>query len=179
MMDDSTHPDGDGRSPADEFVSYLYGEVTKRSIYVINGCGQSQEEIDEEWIKYQEDTYGKGKYTKKALSAYGKRVEQGGNFRAFDCSGLGSYWLIQKGVYDRKKKAEAMYDDTTRISFADLRKGDWVFRITENKITHIGYMVSQSYVIHAKGRDYGVVYEPFVPEDWDLARRPKSYIYGE
>ena len=47
------------------------------------------------------------------------------------------------------------------IKRSELRAGDWVFRVNSKaKATHIGYVVdNDKLIIHAKGRDEGVVRE--------------------
>ena len=142
-----------------EFIEYLHGEVNNRSIYVWGACGKEGNTITEKWITKQENKYNDGEYLEAALTAFRKRKEQGGSFRAFDCSGLGSYWLIQNGSYTRKKNARQMYEDTIPIDMSNIQIGDWVFRLNNSgKPGHIGYIVDGLYVIHAAGREPGVIH---------------------
>ena len=73
-----------------EFISYLQEQVNNHSIYVWGAQGQTG--ITEDWIRKKETSKANGDravaYWKKQVNAgYGKTL------RAFDCSGLGMYFL--------------------------------------------------------------------------------------
>ena len=60
------------------------------------------------------------------------------------------------------------------------RKGYWVFRLNDNgKATHIGYMVSDTDVVHAMGRKYGVVREKYKPAFWHWVGKPSCVDFED
>lgn len=105
---------------------------------------------------------------------------------AYDCSGLGMYFLqnVQK-IFDHDMSANGMLGECKRTTIAN--NGCWVFRTQKGKAVHIGYMVSDTEVIEAKGRAYGVVKNEYRKKDWDIvgipkciefdAPKPKAYIF--
>lgn len=100
---------------------------------------------------------------------------------AYDCSGLGVYWLCDL--------EHVISSDTTANGLMLLcedadepHTGYWTFRIDSNtgRATHIGYMVSEDMVVHAKGRAYGVVREHFKPNGrkyWDKVCKPLCFDF--
>lgn len=86
---------------------------------------------------------------------------------AYDCSGLGCYWL-----YNLEHLYKCDVNANTMMSRCELRselpkKGWWVFRLDGKRAVHIGYMVDDQYLVEAKGRKYGVVKTKFRASDWD------------
>ena len=79
--------------------------------------------------------------------------------RAFDCSGLLMFFLIEKGIYESDMNANSLMYKCNRIGKSQLMRGDWVFRVDGNgRAYHIGVIVDEElHVIEAKGRDDGVV----------------------
>ena len=100
---------------------------------------------------------------------------------AYDCSGLGVYWLCDK--------EHIISSDTTANGLMLLcedadepHTGCWTFRVDSEtgRATHIGFMVSDDMVIHAKGRAYGVVREHFKPNGrkyWDKVGKPMCFDF--
>ena len=107
--------------------------------------------------------------------AYCKRLFDDGAsvLYAYDCSGLGMYFLQNvKKVYSYDMSANSMMKQCTLMD--EPKKGYWVFRLNDSgKAVHIGYMVSDTYVIHAKGRAYGVVKERYSASFWHRIGKPK------
>lgn len=143
-------------APLSEFITYLETQVKNKSIYVWGAQGQMHPTLTEAWIKSKE----KGTNRRNALKVYRAAVNAGKQkvCRAFDCSGLGMYWLIQNGVYKSDMTANGMKGKCTLINKSQLKKGDWVFRVYPNgKAYHIGYVVDDALnVVEARGRAYGV-----------------------
>jgi hypothetical protein len=105
---------------------------------------------------------------RRAAEAYCEKMFEEGytELFAYDCSGLGVYWLV-----DLKHLWKSDVNANTMMVRCELRtdlpkRGWWVFRLTGNRATHIGYMVDDEYLIEAKGRDYGVVKTKFRAKDW-------------
>ena len=126
--------------------------------------GAQGQRATEDLIDRRETSANNKKRAKKLLQ---KRLDAGyapENIRAYDCSGLGMYWLQNlKKVYGYDMSSNSMMGKCAVIGKNALRKGDWVFRIyksgsNKGKAYHIGYIVDEALnVIEAKGRDDGVV----------------------
>lgn len=101
---------------------------------------------------------------------------------AYDCSGLGIYWICDlKKLYPRDVNADTMMSRCTIVS-GKPKKGYWVFRVSGGEANHIGYMINDTEVIHAKGRSYGVVREKYSSLYWNRIGIPKIFaaeITGE
>ena len=97
----------------------------------------------------------------------------------YDCSGLGMYWLQNlTHVLPHDLNANSMmgHCDMTETP----KRGDWVFRVNdEGKATHIGYMVTDTELIEARGRAYGVVRRKYKQSDWHKVGRPKCMEWDE
>lgn len=143
-----------------EFIDYLKHEVEVHSIYVIGAQGRRGKEVTEEWIRYRERENQRN--ADRAVNFWKKQVAAGYGdvLGAFDCSGLGMYWLQNvRGIYPSDLNANGMYSKcSTKLTKEQLKKGDWVFVDTNGRKTHIGYIVDDNLtVVEARGRDYGVV----------------------
>lgn len=94
---------------------------------------------------------------------------------AYDCSGLGCYWLYNlEHLYKCDVNANTMMG---RCELKDdlPKKGWWVFRLDGKRAVHIGYMIDDKYLIEAKGRKYGVVKTEFKSKDWDCWGVPNVF----
>lgn len=160
-----------------EFIEYLKHEVEVHSIYVIGAQGQRGKDITETWIKYREQASEKN--ATRAINFWKKQCAAGyaDVLGAFDCSGLGMYWLQQlKKIYPSDLNANGMYSKcSTKLTKDQLKKGDWVFVDTDGRKTHIGYIVDDNLtVIESRGRDYGVVAGP-LDKRWTHFGRPDVF----
>lgn len=106
-------------------------------------------------------------YAEAAIDFCKEKFEQGASvLYAYDCSGLGCYWL-----YNLKHLYRGDVNANTMMNRCDLKndlpkKGWWVFRLNGKRASHIGYMIDDKYLIEAKGRKYGVVKTEFKTKDW-------------
>ena len=79
--------------------------------------------------------------------------------------------------------ANGMMGKCKAIPKAQLKKGDWVFKVSSGKASHIGYVVDDSLnVIESQGRAYGVVKRALSKGGWNAYGRPdwfKSEIEKE
>lgn len=136
----------------EEFIRYLQEQVDNHSVYVWGG--QGEQDITEAWIRKMETSTANADraiaYWKKQLAA-----GHGGNLRAFDCSGLGVYWLLANGLIKGDTTAEGLRKMCDAVSTP--RKGDFVFRVSRGNAYHVGYVINDALsVVESKGRDYGV-----------------------
>jgi hypothetical protein len=94
---------------------------------------------------------------------------------AYDCSGLGVYWLYNlKHLYKSDVNANTMMGRCKLVTTPP-RRGYWVFKLSGKRATHIGYMISDTELIEAKGRAYGVTKTTFRERDWNCWGIPKVF----
>lgn len=170
-----------------DFILYLEEQVANHSGYVYGSQGQHGSQITEYWIrKMEQNTGGKnvnGKYCSYAdlaVDFWKTQCSKGfGEVMAeFDCSGLGVYWLLANDVIATDRTANGLYRMCETVS--EPKRGYWVFRLNdEGRATHIGYCVSDSEVIHAKGRCEGVVKERYSSSYWHKVGIPNCMDFSE
>lgn len=111
--------------------------------------------------------YCKSKFDKGATVLY-----------AYDCSGLGMYFLQNvKKVFAHDLNANGMMAQCDIVT--EPKNGYWVFRLSGEKATHIGYMVSDKELIESKGRKYGVVRTKFKASAWQKVGKPNCIAFEE
>lgn len=94
---------------------------------------------------------------------------------AYDCSGLGVYWLYNlKHLWKGDVNANTMMGRCKLVTTPP-RRGYWVFKLSGKRATHIGYMISDTELIEAKGRAYGVTKTTFRERDWSCWGVPKVF----
>lgn len=163
------------------FLEHLHEQVKNHSIYVWGAQGQKGSAITEKWIKRRETSDANYKravkfWKKQCAAGYGDVL------RAFDCSGLGMYWLQNvSGMLKSDCNAHGLYGKCKKLKKADLRVGDFVFKINStDRATHIGYVADTDInVIEALGRDYGVVKRPLSKGNWNGFGRPPFWTEEE
>lgn len=95
---------------------------------------------------------------------------------AYDCSGLGMYWLQNlKHIYKSDMSANSMMAQCEIVT--EPKKGYWLFRLNDGRATHIGYMVSDTEVIHAAGRKLGVIKVAYAKSFWHRIGKPKCFDF--
>jgi len=81
---------------------------------------------------------------------------------AHDCSGFLSWLMRETGIWDDRKNCDGLWALCIAVARNELIVGDFLFRNsttnTEDE-THVGLYLGRGMVIHAKGRDVGVVVE--------------------
>ena len=158
----------------DRFTQYLQQQLDDHSIYVWGAQGQKHPTITEAWIKRRETT---PRNAERAIAYWKKQVAAGYGevLRAFDCSGLGVYFLLNEGLIPYDMNANSLMKLCTRITFEQLRPGDFVFLVDRGgRAHHVGYVYDDKLnVIEAKGRDHGVMKSPF--KGWEVYGRPPFF----
>ncbi len=162
----------------EKFVAYLQEQLRNHSIYVWGAQGQKSPTVNEAWIRKRETSTANAdravRYWKKQVNAgYGDVL------RAFDCSGLGVYFLLENGLISHDMSANTLMNQCKRIAFSQLQPGDFVFLVNESgHAHHIGYVVDKNLnVIEAKGRNYGVMRSSF--KGWEVYGRPPYFSNEE
>lgn len=153
-----------------EFIKYLNTQVELKSIYCWGAQGQLLSTIGPDWITRHETSTANAK---KVIKLYEERKDIKG-CRAFDCSGLGMYWLENlKKVYRGDLTANGLKEKCAKVSKSSVKPGDFVFKCyPTGKAHHIGYVVDDGYVIEARGRAYGVVKRKLSAGGWNWYGRP-------
>lgn len=164
-----------------EFLDYLQEQITNHSIYVWGAQGQKSPTITEAWIRKRETS---DMYYEKAVAFWKKQCNAGYGdvLRAFDCSGLGMYWLQNvKKIMKSDCSANGLYGKCKKLDKSNLRVGDFVFHLDSNgRATHIGYVADTDLnVIEAQGRDYGVVKRPLSAGKWKAFGHPPFWTEDE
>lgn len=157
-----------------EFIMYLESQITEPYLW----GGQHTRLTPDNYVavitKMEKDA------TNRANAiAYCEKMFQAGKTElfAYDCSGLGMYWLQNlKHIYKSDMTANGMMGKCEIVSEA--KRGYWVFRTNESgRATHIGYMVSDTELVEAKGRKYGVVRTKYKPSAWNRIGKPKCFDF--
>jgi len=81
---------------------------------------------------------------------------------AHDCSGFLSWLMRETGIWDDRKNCDGLWAMCDVIARNELIAGDFLFRNSTTNAedeTHVGLYLGRGMVIHAKGRDVGVVVE--------------------
>lgn len=164
-----------------EFLTYLQEQVDNHSIYVWGAQGQLGPAVNEAWIRQRETS---DTNARRAITFWRRQVAAGYGdvLRAFDCSGLGMYWLQNVKHFLRYDlAAQGLYSMCAKIERNRLRVGDFVFKLDKTgKATHIGYVVDTDLnVIEARGRDAGVVKLPLTGNTWNAYGRPPFWTEEE
>lgn len=170
-------------SKISEFVDYLNEQVDNHSIYVLGGQGESVETMTLKWLEKMESSNRIAEIMKLVSDHYSSGDSMK-SAKCYDCSGLGVHYFVDiKGYIKGDHTADMLYKICDKITYQDLRSGDFVFQVDKNgRMHHIGYVadiVNNKYqVIEAKGRRYGVVKSSLSSHDWTHYGRPKFWNYS-
>jgi cell wall-associated NlpC family hydrolase len=86
--------------------------------------------------------------------------------RGFDCSGLVQYSFSQAGVR-LPRTSEDIFRRSKLIPQAEMRPGDLVFfRISSNKVSHVGIYAGNRTFIHSPSSGKGVSYAQLGNSYW-------------
>lgn len=144
-----------------------------KSCYVWGARGENMSSMANvyDWVLRMETA--DGSYTKpqnayRVMRLYDRLSDKGIiPVRGFDCSGLVYYVYSKAGAISVRRTAESYFSRCTEIQHGDLKAGDLVFRHNGTKISHVGIYIGNGMVIHAKGRDLGVVEEKIGAYKWN------------
>lgn len=155
-----------------EFIEYLESQVGQPYVW----GAQHTKLTPSTYVSIVQRREETAKYEKQALEFCRKKFAAGVSvLYASDCSGLGIAWLCdEKKLYSKDTNANGMMGKCTVVS-GKPKKGYWLFRLDGSRASHIGYMVSDIEVIHAKGRAYGVVKEKYKSSYWHKVGIPKIF----
>lgn len=132
------------------------------SIYLWGGQGEDRAKLTNEYIKKKETSTINAE---RVIALRDKRVKEGyTNLKAYDCSGFGVHYFLERGELKNDATAHGLMNKCTMKKRDDLKAGDCVFRVytsgaNKGRAYHVGYVISGNLIVHAKGRDVGVVVE--------------------
>lgn len=164
------------KASLNDFINYLEKQVGQPYVW---GC-QGTKLTRENYISVIDRREEKESNRKKAKRYCVERFDKGeATLRAYDCSGLGMYYLQNlHHIFKDDMSANGMLSTCEPMGVA--KRGYWVFHHNGKKATHIGYMVSDTEVIHAKGREYGVIREKFKSgSQWNRIGKPKCIEFDQ
>lgn len=118
------------------------------------------------------------KLIQNVLTLLKKKLDAGVDINtllAFDCSGLGMFWLMKNNIFEYDMTAKDMYNSIPEKvkSLSSVRPGDFVFT---DSLGHVGYAIGDDMVIEARGTAYGVVMTDLYKREWAKIARPDWWI---
>ena len=156
-----------GSTVLDEIERLCKEQVDNGSIYVWASSGELGINVTEAWIQTKENRNNGGANFERARRLWAKRIESGNTvFRCFDCSGFVSWILSKAGVTSGRRDCDRLFALCDRIG--EPVNGALLFRVNSDNSedeTHVG-LYFRGYQYHAKGRDVGVVREPYKASYW-------------
>ena len=124
-------------------------------LYVWGGSGMIN--LSDSAIQAKDDEYA------RAIAFRDKQYKYGfSDLLAHDCSGFISWLLRETGIWDNRRDCDGLWALCDVVARNELVAGDFLFRnstTNANDETHVGLYLGRGMVIHAKGRDVGVVVE--------------------
>ena len=163
----------------DAFIEYLKSQVGQPYLW----GGQHTKLTPDNYVAViEKKEAGRGKYPDGTTYAHAvfefckKKFDEGATvLYAYDCSGLGCYWLYNlKHLYKCDVNADTMMRRCV-IKEEAPKRGWWVFKLAGNKASHIGYMIDDENLVEAKGRKYGVVVTKYKKSDWHRCGIPRVF----
>ena len=148
-------------------LAFCEKEVTNGSIYVWAASGQKGTSVTEAWIRSKEARNKGGANADRAVRMWKKRMAALNKlFKVYDCSGYVSAALVAGGVLKGRRDCDGLWSLCTELSKPI--NGALLFRASSSNSedeTHVGIYFN-GYQYHAKGRDDGVVKEPYKASYW-------------
>lgn len=159
-----------------EFNSYLNDQLCQPYLW----GGQHTKLTPQNYVSVITRKETSAENIEKAIKYCEKMFAQGYDvLYAYDCSGLGMYYLQNvTHVFPNDLNANGMMGKCDVAASA--RNGYWVFRTNESgRAIHIGYMISDTELIEAKGRAYGVCKTKYKPSAWNVIGKPRCIDFDE
>lgn len=146
----------------EEFIKYLLTEVENGSCYLWGGQGEKLKDLTIADILRKDNSIEN--LSKMLVCASRSKAEKA---RVFDCSGLITQFLIERGLR-KDTTADGIYKENTLCAYNQLNAGDFVYRISkEGKAYHIGVYIGNGVTVECEGSDRGVILKPFNSPYWN------------
>lgn len=157
----------------EDFKSYLVSMLGM--MYVLGAQGHKFVDLLDRLTSMEKDEI---KLVQNVLTLLQKKLKAGVDINtllAFDCSGLGMFWLMKNGIFKYDMTAKEMYNSIpTKVkSLSSVKAGDFVFT---DSLGHVGYAIGDDMVIEARGTAYGVVMTDLYKREWTKAARPDWWV---
>ena len=146
-----------------EFNKYLDEQIGQPYLWGGQGTLLTPSNYKSVIAKHESDASNRAKVERFCEEQFASGATE---LRGYDCSGLGMYYLQNlTHTLPHDLSANGMMGLCELVD--EPKHGYWLFRVNEDgKATHIGYMVSDTDLIEARGRTYGVVRRRYVKRDW-------------
>lgn len=157
----------------DKALYYARKQVEHCSPYVWGGQGEKLSKLTALKLAQMETSADNAARVIKFIFNHLKLFDK--HTKIFDCSGLICCILIYAGVLKAGSDytAAGLYGKFNKILIAARRAGDLIYKTDgSGSITHVGICLSDTEVVEAKGRDYGVVIST-IDGSWTRANRPE------
>lgn len=156
-----------------EFKSYLISNLGM--MYVLGAQGHKFVDLLDNLCVMEKNEIN---LVNNVLTLLEKKLKAGvdiNSLLAYDCSGLGMKWLIDKKVFKSDMTAKDMYNSIPQKveSLNSVRAGDFVFT---DSLGHVGYAIGDDSVIEARGTSWGVVLTDLYKREWTKIARPDWWI---
>ena len=158
-------------SARDKLMAYVDAQVG--CLYVLGAQGQVMTPV---LIKKLEHVDNRD--YQRSMMHYNNHVSAGETLVAYDCSGLIVAHLLVERLIHGDLTANGLYFTACEpIGKGELEGGDLVFKkyATKNRMYHVGVYMGDGTVVHAKGRDDGVVREIIGKTAWNRFGRLKCF----
>ena len=140
----------------EQFLENAQQEVENNSIYVFGGQGQETRNLTVKQIgKMETNDTNVSRILRHIANIYPNIKKS----KAFDCSGLITYHLMKLGLIKSDTTANGLYKMCVAVEPSDLRPGDLVFTVKNDKASHVAIFrggVTPYNLIESVGRDDGV-----------------------
>ena len=141
----------------ERFANECIKEVDNKSIYVWGGQGEKTSSLSIAILERMETDKNNVKRVLGYINTiYDKNTGIPANSRAFDCSGLVTYTLMKMGLLTYDTTADGLYKRCKPITKKELQKGDLVFKVKNDRASHVGVYIGDGKLVEAYGRDKGV-----------------------
>ncbi len=146
-----------------EFNTYLNEQIGQPYLWGGQGTLLTPNNYKTVIARHEKDASNRAKVERFCEDKFASGVTE---LRGYDCSGLGMYYLqnlTHTLPHDLSANGMMGLCDMTETP----KRGYWLFRVnSDGRATHIGYMVSDTDLIEARGRTYGVVRRRYVKREW-------------
>jgi len=152
------------------FVAYIAAQVG--ALYVSGGQGQTATPALIRRLEKDDGNY------RRAMASYNAHAAAGASLVCYDCSGLIVKFLLDNKLIVKDKTANGLFfDECGAIERSELQAGDLMFKkyALKNQMYHVGVYMGDGSVVHAKGRDDGVVRESADAAGWNRFGRLKCW----
>ena len=156
-----------------EFIDYLHSQIGQPYLW----GGQHTKLTPDNYVSVIKKKEKTEKNAETVIAYCDQKWAEGAEILwGSDCSGLGMFFLQnEKHIYKSDMTANGMKGHC-ELTEELPKRGYWVFKCDKSgKATHIGYMVTDTELVEAKGRLYGVCYTEWKKASWSVWGIPDCF----